>query len=155
MARPAPDPFRPPAGTRLPALQLVLVFLAVLMLLSQAVAQAQCNTQNPRTFPGGVLRYFTAAVTGCVVQTNNAQSCLVYGPGNYGGCYGGPPCIVVIAVASPAATMSESCVFACNAGCSTYTIDGPNDGLPVELMEFSVEDGEESAEGEPEPDAGE
>jgi hypothetical protein len=53
-----------------------------------------------------------------------------------------------------AATMTPSCAWVCTGTgggtCATVTIDG-NDGLPVELMEFSVED-EEVAEAEGEGD---
>ncbi len=130
---------------------------ALLLTLAFVTPQAfaQCNTQNPVGSPGVfVVRYFTPDVMGCDVAMNNAYLCSVIGTNTYNNC-GGGSCILVAAQADPAATMQESCSFTCTipSFCS-LVIDGPNDGLPVELMEFSLDaDGEDTAAEEAEPDA--
>ncbi len=123
---------------RINTLVALLLFVVLVFVTPQALAQ--CNTQSPNSVSGFyVHKYFTPAVMGCNVKVNNAAYCNVLATYTYAGC-GGGACIRISATANPAATMPESCSFTCSVGCTSLVIDGPTDGLPVELMEFSLDE---------------
>ena len=100
-----------------------------------AGTEAQCAVTftNLSTFPSTIV----------VTKQLSAPATCNLGPQNALNCFSGPvgPGPKAYFVASAlTATMSPSCNWTCTCGSGliTVTIDG-NDGLPIELMDFSVE----------------
>ncbi len=156
---------------------LILAALAVGALLVAPGAWAQCIAANctPPGQGGGM------TCTGTLPPPAGCPGCTIgmtagFLPGQMGvtSCtYSGMPVSMVMAMHTAGATPSPACGVVRSTQCgfltpsfsfcfptltyqATCQLDNltPGGGLPVELMEFSVEDGDESGEAEPEPDAG-
>lgn len=116
---------------KLPSWRAPVLILACLPL----GVEAQCNVIMTTTFTVGptmVVNKQLSAPALCVSTGMNAQT-----------CYPGPVAMtltVLTAAANVTATVSPYCNWDCNCGTGAppHVITDGSDGLPVELMEFSV-----------------
>lgn len=124
------------------------VFVVGALLLSgfllSSGAWAQCAISSTAVNPVGgssvsILKYFTGAPVCNLVSSNNAGFCFPSATSSAS---------TLLASANTMAA-SPSCNWVCNCGTASpavpFTIDG-GDGLPVELLEFSIDDGTDEAE---------
>ena len=112
----------------------IFVLVLVVFLPTPPQAGAQCVVTNT------VVQDFTtliivdktlSAATTCTLTMMNASFCFPsYAPAN----------TAVLVASAFTATANPSCAWTC--GCGSVTTDG-SDGLPVELMEFSIDDSAE------------
>lgn len=125
-----------------------------------ATARAQCNVINTTDLQGGPPAFIIKVFSGspgqvsCATSTSsNVAFCGVVTAfaGNSGCPTGGANCRAVTAYVSAPGPSAHFCNFNCGA-CGTVVIDN-TDGLPVELMEFSVEPSADVDSGEETPGA--
>lgn len=116
---------------------LLIAFAMLIGLVGQPPAtEAQCaviSTTQTSFSPTMAVTKQLSGIATCNLVGNNALACF---PG-----LGGPvPTSFLIASANPSATMNPFCSWTCSCGSGSFSlmIDG-SDGLPVELMDFSVE----------------
>lgn len=129
--------------------RLHLLLLTVLIASGSAPLHSQCSiVYSAEIVPAPnyavVFRVFSGSVGAagpCVTTTsNNAFICNTTDLGNgFYGCTNTMGCQALIAAATGVTTnpQSHSCAFSCG-GCGQQIIDN-SDGLPIELMDFSVE----------------
>lgn len=112
---------------RLPSTPMMIL---ICLLISPTVAWSQCNVTNTgmTTFPTLIIVSKTLATADqCTLTMMNASFCFP----SYT-----PATTAQLVASALTATTNPSCGWVC--GCGSVTIDG-SDGLPVELMGFSVE----------------
>ncbi len=122
---------------------LLVPALALIFLLAQPAALwSQCSvaTTGVNDF-GSIISVYKIL--------NTAGTCVSVGNMNVNACFPttSPNFTVFLAASAPSAAMMPSCSFVCDCGTVTgigFTIDS-TDGLPVELMDFAVEDDSERA----------
>lgn len=126
------------------------IALVISLAISPSLASAQCTilySADTSAAPNTaqivrILQGSTAAVPCSTTAMTNVNACVVagVGSGSYG-CTNSMGCRALVAIASGVTTnpTPRSCQFNCAPACGTQLIDNSN-GLPVELMEFSVED---------------
>ena len=141
------------------SLALTLALLSYLAIFP-TVASAQCTIlYSADTSPAPntaqivrILQGSTAAVPCSTTAMTNVNACVVagVGSGSYG-CTNTMGCRALVAIASGVTTnpTPRSCQWNCAPACGTQLIDNSN-GLPVELMEFSID--EEDAQDETDDD---
>ena len=119
------------------------IWLAAILVLAAVLAQpaaveAQCMVAGAMV--GTYTSMGTTTKTYVLKYLNGTYNCSLTNMMNVDDCNASPSAntMTLSAVAFNAAT-NPSCAWNCTGGCGTVTI-GISDGLPVELMEFSVED---------------
>lgn len=116
---------------------LPLVGIILLALPGRVLAQCNVGYTGMNTYASTIVVYKTLTmITNCATTMMNALACF---PGS------APAAANILSASANTATANPSCAWSC--GCGTVTISGA-DGLPVELMEFSV-DGEAVLESSP------
>lgn len=124
-------------NTRPTRFMLILALLLVCLFVQPLRLESQCNisTTLPSSFGSTftVVKILTMATT-CTRTLTNAASCDPTGPAVTASLFAS-------AMTSTVATTAVACGWNC--GCGQVTID-QSDGLPVELMSFSVEGDEAS-----------
>ncbi len=133
-------------NTHQPRLWPLLVLIVASIFIQPARVESGCavtSTSNQMIGNAYTILKFLGGFTNCTRTMNMAMTCSPAGPLSTSG-------LLARATTGTIATMSVSCGWTC--GCGGVTTDG-SDGLPVELMDFAVEDdvaavsGEESGEG--------
>ncbi len=116
-----------------------LIAILAVVLFAPAPVDSQCavtNTTPGFTSPSFIQIYKTLSMAGdCVTTMSNAFGC--------GRAPAASMATMLIASALPMSTMNPYCNWVCDCGAG-YTAEsistGPADGLPVELMDFSIDD---------------
>jgi hypothetical protein len=132
----------------------VIVSVAMVVLIgSAAPVGAQCAVANVSSGPGPPI-YIVKTVTGTMCQLTMAMNADCFPGGN------NPPVIgamrtsalgVPLSATQVVGLMSPSCGWQCSMSACQVVTD-TSEGLPVELMEFSVESEEEADSGPTEQD---